>query len=184
MLLSQGWRGPRGSYLSSDGSRNGGWSSLSASSPSSWEGDGGNEGEEHLLSDWWRMTSLLHGKLETQFTVGFLHVNLDFQMREENFHIRFQTASHFRFILPFPPLLPPPPPHTLTRTHTHSRHVHPHTLSPTFSLWAPPPYGARSLFSNKAPGWPQEVGGYPGLRAVCYSNHLLDLKFDWPNWIK
>ena len=92
----------------------------------------------------------------------------------------------FGFFPPFLPFLLPSAStnthtHIHTRTHTPTCSQHSHSL--TFSLWVPPCCFARSWFSNKTPGWPGDRRDC-GLRAACYCNHLLDLKFDWPNWIK
>lgn len=95
----------------------------------------------------------------------------------------FFFGLFFSSFLPF--LLPPHP--TNTHTHIHTRTHTPtcsqHSLSLTFSLWVPPCCFAKSWFSNKTPGWPGDRRDC-GLSAACYCNHLLDLKFDWPNWIK
>ena len=87
------------------------------------------------------------------------------------------------FFLHFFPSFSLPPLQTLTHTYTlaltHSQTCSQHSVSLTFSLWVPP----WSCFSDKTPGWPGDRRDC-GLRAACYCDHLLDLKFDWPNWIK
>lgn len=127
------------------------------------------------------------GCLEGRFTFESV-----FPVERGGFPCAFSHSLPFLFFffgLFFSPFLPflLPAPSTNTHTHIHTRTHTPtcsqHSLSLTFSLWVPPCCFARYCFSNKTPGWPGDRRDC-GLRAACYCNHLLDLKFDWPNWIK
>lgn len=93
---------------------------------------GAKEGRQRLPSGGWGMTSLPRGKPKTQF-VGFLHVNLYFQLRGENVH----PFSHRRSFSMLCCSISPPPPTAHIHTHTHpqpststsSPPTHTHTLS-------------------------------------------------------
>lgn len=104
---------------------------------------GAKEGRQRLPSGGWGMTSLPRGKPKTQF-VGFLHVNLYFQLRGENVHPFSHRRSFSMLCCSISPL---PPQHTSIPTHTPSHPHPPPTHTHTFSGF--PPLCANSRSQTK-----------------------------------
>lgn len=115
--------------------------------------------------------------------MGFLHVHQYFQRREENLHTFSPSLSfsHLSCSISNPRC----PQYTLCHTHSQSR-----TLTSIFPLSLTPPCcefplpAVWTLVFKQSARLTSGSKEDAGLRAACYCNGVLDLKFDWPNWTK
>lgn len=115
--------------------------------------------------------------------MGFLHVHQYFQRREENLHTFSPSLSFSNLSCSISD--PRCPQHTLCHTHSQSR-----TLTSIFPLSLTPPCcefplpAVWTLVFKQSARLTSGSKEDAGLRAACYCNGVLDLKFDWPNWTK